>query len=442
MGKLNDISFVKGNGGMGRSAVGEDHISGLIMYLPEIEAADLINANNSMQFDSMASEDGDNTLYAAQLRYVEELADYGIENQSMAAADVVGVATVAAYQKRAALNAVYYQVAEFFRMNNAGVLYLMIRVAGDNIAATDIVQLQNYANGSIRQCGVLTPTLANIAAYQTICTTLENEHKPLSLVVSYAGKTIAFTQGGMAGAYTYTGTTTAVTLLTALASIDTNYVFTGRCNLSLIVGCDLDGEVLLSLGQYGYYGAIGTTIGAVSKASVHECIAYVAKFPLSFSAPGLISGELIKDVSTANQERINDNRYLFIRVHVGDSDNYFNDSHTLDLSTSDYAYIENERTIDKACRGVRTNLLPYLNSPLKVDAAEGTLAPSTVAFLQTTAGKALEDMEKAGELSGYSCEIDPEQNVLSTSTVEIVIKNVPMGVMRKVNVKIGFTTKI
>lgn len=49
---------------------------------------------------------------------------------------------------------------------------------------------------------------------------------------------------------------------------------------------------------------------------------------------------------------------------------------------------------------------------------------------------------KAGELSGYKAEIDPDQNVISTSQVEVIIKNVPTGTMRKVNVKIGFTTKL
>ena len=51
-------------------------------------------------------------------------------------------------------------------------------------------------------------------------------------------------------------------------------------------------------------------------------------------------------------------------------------------------------------------------------------------------------MEKAGELSGYQAKIDPEQDVLSTSTVEVVIKNVPVGVIRRMRVKIGYVKKI
>jgi hypothetical protein len=111
----------------------------------------------------------------------------------------------------------------------------------------------------------------------------------------------------------------------------------------------------------------------------------------------------LREVSLTNLNLINDNRYLFVRTHVGITDNYFNDSHTLDEVTSDYAYIENERTIDKAIRGIRTNLLPYLSSPLQVDATTGNLSSHTVAFLETTAGKALEDMEKAGRVKRLFC---------------------------------------
>ena len=62
--------------------------------------------------------------------------------------------------------------------------------------------------------------------------------------------------------------------------------------------------------------------------------------------------------------------------------------------------------------------------------------------MQTTAQKALEDMEKAGELSGYVVEIDPDQNVLSTSEIEFVIRPVGVGVVRRFKVKIGFAESV
>ena len=135
-------------------------------------------------------------------------------------------------------------------------------------------------------------------------------------------------------------------------------------------------------------------------------------------------------------------RYLFFVTYDGIAGAYFNDSHTMDSPTSDYAYIENVRTMDKAVRGVRTYTQPKLGRPLKVDATTGKLETYVVEDLQLTASLALETMEKAGELSGYAVEIDPEQNVLATSTVEMVIKNVAIGVMRKLNIKICYALNV
>ena len=72
----------------------------------------------------------------------------------------------------------------------------------------------------------------------------------------------------------------------------------------------------------------------------------------------------------------------------------------------------------------------------------GKLQSYTVSHLETTANIPLEEMEKAGELSGYKAEIDAEQDVLSTSTIEVTIKNVPVGVVRKFKVKIGFAKSL
>ncbi len=444
MGQLNDIRFEKTNGGMGRTAPSEDPISGLLMYMPEFAEADLIDSANIKQFDKISKPDNINDLYVAKIRYADELADYGFVKESMKAEDLTQL-DLAAFLERAAKNAVVYHVSEFFRMNETGTLYLGIKFGTSaDIEKEDVAALQNYTNGVIRQCGVLASKTTNFVDYQSACTALETAHKPMSIVATTSGMTVNYTTSETQPPYTHTQSSQSVVglKLTDFAGTSNPLMAADRSNLSFLIGCDLDGDTLESLAQYGYYGCLGACIGAISKAAVHECIAWVQKFPLTLKAPGLICDALIKDVVQANLELINDNRYLFVLTHVGDADNYFNDSHTLDVATSDYAYIENVRTIDKATRGIRKNLLPYLNSPLYVDPETGKLESNMVAFLETTAGKALEDMEKAGELSGYKVEINPEQNVIATSQVEIIIKKVPVGVMRKVFVKIGFTTKL
>jgi len=116
-----------------------------------------------------------------------------------------------------------------------------------------------------------------------------------------------------------------------------------------------------------------------------------------------------------------------------------NDSHTMDSALSDYAMIESVRTMDKAVRGVRSYLIPELGGNVYTDPDTGKMQPYSASHLQLAAGKALDDMEKAGELSGYAVEIDPDQDILSTGEVEIVVRLVAAGVMRTARIKIGFT---
>jgi hypothetical protein len=413
---LNDIIFKKENGGMGRTAPNEDPISGLIMNMAYTEATDLA------KFDTVATG-ASTTFYVAKLDYYEQLKmDYSIEEKEV---DLGNPPTnpTDAQRKQYAKNAIVYHVREFFRMSPTGKLYLAVKIGNSTVDVTkdEIKALQYYSEGKIRQMGIFTSSFDDIADYQTACTELEMEHQPLSVIVTKMG----------AG-------TTLSNLKASLTSVSS----AGRCNVSLLIGCDLDTELAAKTGSLASWGCIGNCLGAVSKASVNESIAWVQKFPLGLRSPGFITGDLVKEVSTTELNQLNDKRIIFVRTHVGVSDCYYNDSFTLDVATSDYAYIENVRTMDKATRGIRTNLLPYLNSPLYVDADSGKLRADTVASLETIAGKALEDMEKAGELSGYKVEINPEQNVLATSELEVQIKNVPVGVMRKVLIKIGFTTKL
>lgn len=54
----------------------------------------------------------------------------------------------------------------------------------------------------------------------------------------------------------------------------------------------------------------------------------------------------------------------------------------------------------------------------------------------------LEQMERDGELSGCSVEIDSNQNVLATSTIKVVIQNVPMGVSRNISIEMGYAESV
>lgn len=391
---MQSVKIERTNGNIPRSLAGEDHISGLLFYSSKLPSGfaetDRIKAISSIEM-------------------AEKL---GITSDADADWDI---------------RVLHYQLRSIFNRNPAISLYVGIyKPASGNPTFSEIKTMQNFTGGKLRQIGVWDGATAlnetNLIALQAIRTTLEAQDKPLS--IGYAPK------------------------IAAVSSLPTNLAGANKSGVSVIIGqdgagtaADLYKDAKNTTGKTSVT-AIGEWLGIVSAASVHESIAWIEKFPTGIALPAFGDGTLLRDLDTAVVESLDTARYLFFVEYGGLSGSYFNDSHTMDAATSDYAYIETVRTMDKACRNVRTYVLPKLGRPMKVDASTGKLEAYVVEDLQLVAGKALEDMEKAGELSGYVVEIDPDQNVLSTSQVEMVIKQVGVGVMRKLNIKIGYTTSV
>lgn len=390
---MQSVKIERTNGNIPRSLAGEDHISGLLFYSSKLPSGfaetDRIKAISS----------------------IETAEKLGITSDADADWDI---------------RVLHYQLRSIFNRNPAISLYVGIYKPNGTPTFSEIKTMQNYTGGKLRQIGVwdgataLDP--ANLIALQAIRTTLEAQDKPLS--IGYAPK------------------------IAAVSGLPTDLAGANKSGVSVIIGQDGAGTAAdlykdaKNATAKSSVTAIGEWLGIVSAAAVHESIAWVEKFPTGIALPAFGDGTLLRDLDTAVIESLDAARYIFFVEYSGLAGAYFNDSHTMDDATSDYAYIESVRTMDKACRNVRTYVLPKLGRPMKVDASTGKLEAYVVEDLQLTAGKALEDMEKAGELSGYVVEIDPDQNILSTSCVEMVIKQVGVGVMRKLNIKIGYTTSV
>lgn len=389
---MQKLTIQRTNGNVPRSLAGEDHISGLLFYHSTLPSG--FAANDRIKAVSKIET-------AEALGITADASDWGIR-------------------------VLHYQLTEIFNLNPAISLYLGIfSPASGTSTFAEIKKIQNFAGGKIRQIGVWNGaaalTVTDLNTLQSVRTALEQQNKPLS--IGYAPKVADVTQ-----------------LVQDLAGSNRNGV-------SVIIGQDGAGTAAdlyadVSNENHVSVSAIGEWLGILSSASVHESIAWVEKFPTNIALPAFADGTLLRDLDSAVIEALDAARYLFFVTYDGIAGSYFNDSHTMDSATSDYAYIENVRTMDKAVRGVRTYTLPKLGRPLKVDPSTGKLETYVVEDLKLTANRALEAMEKAGELSGYSVEIDTDQNVLATSTVEMVIKNVAVGVMRKLNIKIGFALSV
>lgn len=391
---MNKLNIERQNGNIPKSIAGEDHISGFIAYMSEAELP---------------------------LAFAEE------HIQAVSTIDKAESLGITLDSTNWSIKVLHYHLTEIFRVNPAISLYLGLfaKPESNNYTFAEIKTVQNYAEGRIRQmgiwCGDKTFTAEDLTAIQGIADALDEVNAPLSIL--YAPK------------------------VERVASLPTNVAGANQCRVSVVIGqagsgtaaelyADTDNISKTSV------SCIGVILGLLSSAAVHQSISWVKQFPAGISMPAFSDGTLYRDLDKVLIEQLDTARYIFLVTHVGQSGSYVNDSHTMDDAISDYAMIESVRTMDKAVRGIRTYLIPELGGNIYIDAETGKMQSYSVSHLEMTANKALEDMEKAGELSGYTVEIDPEQDVLSTNSVEIVIKQVPVGVMRKINVKIGFVKSV
>lgn len=390
---MNSLKIERQNGNVPKSVAGEDHVSGFVAYLAEAEIPD-----------------GFKVEHIQAISTIDKAEALGITDE----ADSWNVKVL------------HYQLSEIFRVNPSISLYVGIFSKPTNYKFAEIKTVQNFASGRIRQmaiwCGDKVFSADDVTAIQGVADALDLENAPLSVL--YAPK------------------------VTSVGALPSDVAGANQCRVSVIIaqagsgtGAELYADAANKTAKSSV-SAIGVVLGLLSSAAVHQSISWVKNFPTGVNVPAFGDGTLYRDLDKALVEQLDGGRYIFFVTHVGQAGSYVNDSHTMDSAISDYAMIESVRTMDKAVRGVRTYLIPELGGNIYIDADTGKMQAYSVSHLETTANKALEDMEKAGELSGYKVEIDPDQDVLSTSEVEIVIRQVAVGVMRKIKVKIGFAKTV
>lgn len=387
---LNDVTFIKGQGGLGRPLASKDHVSGLVAYLT--------NANLPSGF-----------LTTDRIKTVYSLAD------AEALGFVAGSATN---------GVIHYHIKEYFNMQPKGELHVGL-FDSTSIDYSKIKDVQLYANGEIRQIGVFDITTfagSTTTTLQTAVDELEVDHMGLHVL--------------------YTGNISAVTDLSTLADLRA----LSNNNVSVVIGQDGAGVGdALYTSTTKSVSCLGALLGTVSLASVHENVGHVRRFNIlkgtEFDVPAMANGTKLNTLATSLLSALQDKGYIFIKKHLGRSGTYFNDSPTCVSVTSDYAYIENNRVIEKAERNIRFFLLDNLNAPLTVD-SDGKLSESTIAVFKNDAIRGLESMQRDEEISAFDVLIDPSQNVLSTSKIILTVKIVPRGVARQIEVNIGFSLNI
>ncbi|WP_338813652.1 DUF2586 family protein [Bernardetia sp. Wsw4-3y2] len=329
-------------------------------------------------------------------------------------------------------------VIDFFSLQPSATLYIDIHEPTVFPTFSEIIELQRFAEGKIRQLGIvligdvdyemfttsIEVTQAHISTIQTQADALRAENMPLQII--YAGHTNFFaTLSSFPDCRTFSSSDVSVCIVAPQKVITgdtlTNTIFVPR---------------------------VGIALGATAYSKVNENIGWVENINVGnlegMNSPQIAINSLttsIVGLTTTDLNTLTEKGYIFVRKYTGLSGSYLNDSPTATALTSDFAYIENNRTLDKAIRQTRILLLPSLNAPVYLN-PDGTLTAKDISRLSVTSRKALEQMQRDGEVSNFSIFIDPNQNVLSASEIQIEMSVQPVGVARQLKVKIGFTANV
>lgn len=406
---INAITFNIQEGGLGRAISGKDYFSGIAF--PFVDA-------------QLPSGFG----VADRLKIVHNLSE----------AEALGFESASANDSN---KIAHYHIDQYFRMleksGNTGILY--INCFDENLGVYDggqeVEDLQNFADGELRQVGVyydITFASSLVTSLNASIETLLNADRPLIAIIGADTSGVA-----------------DLSTLTDLRALDKKWVSVDISEDGAGLGATLASDAGQSV------TSIGLLLGTIALSNVHENIGWVDKFDVAdsveFQEPAFGNGDLVKDTSNSEIDTINTKGYIQLVKRQEISGTFWLDSPQTTLATSDFAFIENSRTMFKAVRLSRQRLLPFINSPLYVDATSGKLSEETIFGLENAVLTALEQMAQAGELSvdqatgklpKGSVVIDPDQNVLATSKVNITVKLVPVGVAREIIVNIGFVPKI
>ena len=347
----------------------------------------------------------------------------------------------------------YYHIERYFQIvGEYGRLFIMFADCKSNWDA--INQMQTAANGIINQIGIWTEkplwnkgdgtggtyTVELVGELNSKAKELSDANTPVSILLTANAATVK----------TDSGTEKKVDLSKIpTCKLQSRYV-------SIILGQELSTAVTKM--HYANkttgcpVGCIGAVLGLTALAFVSDSIAWVQRYNLASLIPDIEFGfgDLTESssnytstlkysaVNKVQLDTLDDKGYMFLCKYPGIEGGVFvSRDQTCADETSDYRTIARNRTIHKSRRSVRKALLPYVHSPLKVDPSTGMLSSAKITEFSNIVSDILKTMQDADEISGYSVNIDKNQNVLKNDSLIIKYSIIPIGVASRIEVYEG-----
>lgn len=184
--------------------------------------------------------------------------------------------------------------------------------------------------------------------------------------------------------------------------------------------------------------AIGLVLGRAARLPVQRNIGRVKDGPLNCGTLYFGNGSKIESYTNAQIAQIYSKGYITPRIYVGKTGYFLTDDPTATGMNDDFLTIANNRVIDKALTIVYSTYVNEINDEIEMT-EEGKLSATKVTYFRQILTNALnQNMLNVGEVSNVDVYVDPEQNVLANDKLTIVVRIVPVGYAKQIEVSLGF----
>ena len=180
--------------------------------------------------------------------------------------------------------------------------------------------------------------------------------------------------------------------------------------------------------------AVAQVLGRAAKIAVNYSIARVKDGTIA--ASGFLADGKTPEAHAGMLDALHDAGYIFYRTFIGKNGYYLNDDCMAAPLTDDYSNLNLGRVIDKAIVIAYGAYVDEIQDSIEVD-DNGQLPQYLCSYFEGNMENAVAaNMQE--EISDFECFIDPEQNILSTGVMNVNCKIVPKGILKEINVTLGF----
>jgi hypothetical protein len=198
--------------------------------------------------------------------------------------------------------------------------------------------------------------------------------------------------------------------------------------------------------RVGYVLASDQMIGETASASIGEALGMLSAIPVHHNLGRVKNGQAAAfgqltdgtkpEDHAAILDTLHDAGYIIYRQYKRRNGYYYNDDTTAAPLTDDYSNLTNGRVIDKAIILAYNAYIDEILDSVVVD-DDGYLPQAVCTYYERLISNAVA-IAMSSEISGFRTYIDPKQNILSSSLMNIVCNIRPVGYLRDIVINLGF----